>query len=273
MNILKINIPIGIGDILYAKGMLDAVKHNYNEIHIKFHREIINSYKMSQDYNVFLDELGRLLFSEPPYILTDEPGIPFYGIMELCHDKGISPIKPNLKHILCYGEPLQLDSEYIVIATKARYMPKKHIDPLAMSMWQMVSKLAQKYHIVIVGERELQMNIGYQEIGKDHVYSFYNSIMENVPNDRIIDCSIPVFGKNCPSLTKLKQDCLIMSQSKFTMTLGVGGGLSIASCVSKVIGYRRDSDSIADHVFSHESQDAIITKDWNRFLMALEEQL
>ena len=101
--------------------MLDNVKDRYTEIKIKFHREIIKSHGLDPAYHKFLDDIGSLLFSEPPYVITDEPGIPFYGMVSICVDFGIPPVKPTLINLLCKGEPLNLDGEYIVMVTKARY--------------------------------------------------------------------------------------------------------------------------------------------------------
>ena len=95
------------------------------------------------------------------------------------------------------------------------------------------------------------MNPGYMEIGKNDVYSIYDSIIANVPADRIIDLSVPALGISSPKLSNIQQDCLIMSQAKFVVTLGVGGSFCMATSVASTIGFRLDDDSIANVVFGN----------------------
>lgn len=273
MSTLAVTIPIGLGDIIYTKAMLDTVSHRYSKIKLKFHREIIQSYKFDSGYNGFLDEIGSLFFSNPPYVLTDEPGIPFYGLVSICQDNNISPVKPCLQHLLCKGSPLQLDGEYIVMVTKVRYLSRSSLDTKVKEMWDVIRQLSAKYKVVILGEREVQMHEGYVQIGTNDVYSIYTSIKDNVPNDSIIDLSIPALGISSPSLSQIQQDCLIMNQAKFVITLGVGGSFCMATAVGNVIGYREDSDSIANVVFGPEYPDAVVTSSWSRFIYKLGERL
>lgn len=269
MSELAVTIPIGIGDIIYVKAMLDAVKHRYDTIKIKFHREIVRSYNFDPNYNSFLDDIGALFFSESPYVLTDEPGIPFYGVVSICTDNQITPLKPSFKNLLCKGSPLQLDGEYIVMVTKSRDLPKEDLDARVMEMWQVLQEVSKKYKVVILGEREVQMHQGYVDMGPNNVYSIYSSIIDHIPNDRLLDLSLPALGINSPSLTQIRQDCLTMSGAKFVLTLGIGGGFCLATAVGNTIGYRWDNDPIADVVFSKQYEDAMVTKEWSKFISTL----
>lgn len=271
MNVLRATIPIGLGDIIYVKAMFDAIPGRYSQVRLKFHREIIQSYKFDPNYNQFLDEIGSLFFSEPPYVLTDEPGIPFYGLVSICQDNNIIPVRPRLQHLLCKGQPLEVDEEYIVIVTKVRYLSRHLLDNKVMEMWKVINKLSTKYKVVILGEREVQMHLGYQEIGSNDVYSIYDSIKTNVPANRIIDLSIPALGISSPNLSQIQQDCLIMNKAKFVVTLGIGGSFCMATAVANVVGYREDQDSIADVVFREEYHDTTVTSTWPRFINKLNE--
>lgn len=275
MNNLAITVPIGLGDIIYLKAMLDNVKPRFNQIKIKFHREIIQSYLFSPDYHDFLNEIGTLFFSEPPYVLTSEPDIPFYGMVSICNDNKICPIKPNLRHLLCKGEPLKIDSEYIVIVTKVRYLSRIKLDTRVSEMWHLIRELSKKYKVVILGERQVQMNPGYMEIGKNDVYSIYDSIIANIPSNRIVDLSVPALGISSPKLSHIQQDCVIMSGAKFVLTLGIGGGFCMATAVGNTLGYRMDDDPIADVVFGnyHESSNTFICKNWDLFIRQLRRHL
>ena len=266
---IAINVPIGLGDLIYLKAMLDPVKHKYDKIKIKFHREIVGFYNINSEYNKFLDDIGALFFSEKPYELTNEPGIPFYGMVSVCNDNGITPIKPHLPHLLCKGTPVDVGGDYLVINTKVRYLDRQELDKIIMTFWTQLNRLSQRYRIVILGEREVELHRGYEELGSQHVYSIYNSIRENIPADRLVDLSIPALGKTAPSLQQIQQDCLTMSRAAFVVTLGIGGGFCMATAVANTIGYRTDNDPIADRVFAREYSNAIVTKDWGYFINQL----
>lgn len=264
---IKAVIPIGIGDLLYVKAMLDAVKHQHDEINIRFCREIIDSYNLDPEYNLFLDDLGNLLFSDHPYKINDITNTrPLSGLVDLCQENNIKPVKPQLKDLLCNGPGLNLDKDYIVVATKSRYLPRTHFDQLAPSLWTTLNSLSQKYTIVVLGERIVEMNKGYEEF-LNEIYSTYEDIKNNV---NVLDMTIPALGITSPKLNRLQQDCQIMKEAKFVVTLGVGGSFCMATSVANVIGYRCDNDPIANAVFDRDYSDAIVTKDWNRFISILE---
>lgn len=268
-NSLKISIPIGLGDILYVKAMLDAIKNNYNEIRLKFNRELIESCRLNPNYNHFLNEIGLLLFSTPPYILTEEFEIPFFHLASLCK-QGIDPVKPNLGYLLCKGNPLQLEQKYIVIVTKVRDLSRNNFNIKSHEMWQLIRKLSNKYKIVILGERKLQINAAYNE---SCFYSIYSDIKNNIPIENIIDLSLSTLEIDIPQLSQIQQDCLIMSKAEFVLTLGIGGGFCMATSVGNTIGYREDEDPIADIVFKKQYDNVIVTKDWSQFIYALNDYL
>ncbi len=271
MNILRVSIPIGLGDLIYTKAMLDSVKHLYNQIHIRIFRDIISSYGIDPKYNNFLDEIGNLFFSEPPYILTSE-NIPFYGLVDVCTSNSIMPVKPNLKNLLCEGTTIDVGEEYIVLVTKVRYMAREHFEEKRGQLFDTLRQLSQKYKIVILGEREVQFNGGYTSF-VGGIYSIYNDIIQHIPSDRLLDLSMSALGITAPNLINIRQDCLTMSRAKFVVTMGVGGGFCMATAVANTIGYRIDQDPIADAVFDREYSDALITKDWSYFINKLQSYL
>lgn len=270
MNILKATIPIGIGDLIYVKAMLDNVSNRYDEINLRMARDIIQSHGLSPDYNGFLDDICKLFFSNPPYILSEDPS-PFYELPVLCSNHGIPPIKPELKNILCVGEPISIEAEYIVIVTKVRYIERAHFENKIPELFTILRQLSNKYKIVILGERKVELNTGYL-VYKNSIYSIYNDIINNISSDKLLDLSKPVFGITAPKLSDLQQDCIIMKNAKFVITIGVGGGFSIATAVSNIIGYRNDVDILSDMVFNKPYPDAFVTKNWNNFISKLMEQ-
>ena len=271
VNVLKITVPIGLGDLIYTKAMLDNIKHRFSEIHINIYRDIISFYGIDSKYNKFIDEIGSLFFSETPYILTSE-NIPFYGLELLCRDNNITPVKPELKHLLCKGTPIDIGDKYIAIVTKVRYVTREHFENKKQELFKVLQELSQKYKIVILGERVVELNGGYVKYAEG-IYSIYDDIIQNIPADRVVDLSVPALGITAPDLTNIQQDCLTLSGAEFAITIGVGGGFCMATAVANTIGYRIDEDSIANTVFNKEYPNAIITKDWRYFLYKLRNKL
>jgi hypothetical protein len=268
MKTIGATIPIGVGDAIYIKAMLDAVKDNYSKISLKFHREIIQFYNLDEKYNLFLDDIGKLFFSEPPYMI-DQESFDFEGIVDLCQKNNLQPVKPKLNHLLCKGNPLILDQEYVVLITKVRYMPRGEINARIPELTKLINDLSNKYKIVILGEKITEMNIGYKDLDINNIYQDY---INNISNN-VLDLTLPALGITSPNLIQLQQDCLIMSGAKLIITMGVGGGLSMATAVGNVVGYRVDNDPIANTVFKREYPDCIITKNWGHFLNSVRKYL
>lgn len=270
MRNLAITIPIGLGDLIYIKAALDSIKNQFSQIKINFNKNIIKSVGRDLEYCQFLDEIGQLFFTEAPYSLDDTTHT-FCEYIRLYMDNKISPCKPELGHLLCKGVSLQIDGEYIVLTTKTRYFSRDIFDRHAQELWNTIKSLSKKYKIVILGEREVQMNIEYQYHGDKYIYSIYDDIKKNVDHNQLIDLTIPALGITSPTLSKIQQDCLIMKEAKFVITLGIGGNFCMATAVANTIGYRVDDEPIADMVFNKEYSNAMITKNWTTFINKLKE--
>jgi hypothetical protein len=272
MKTFGASIPIGIGDLIYIKAMFEPIKHEFSEINLKFHRELIIKFSRDASYNVFIDEFGKLLFGEAPYILNNG-SFPYCSLSEIVINHGIVPHKPELAHILCGGTPLDLGAPYIVINTKIRSIPNSHLEEKIREFWSLLNILSEKYKIVILGEKVIEMNQEYQIYTEQHIYSLYTHIYNNIPADRLIDLTVPALGITAPNLQHIQQDCLIMNQAKFVINFGIGGGFCLATAVANTIGYRYDDDLIADRVFDRVYPNAMITKDWSSFIQKLEQYL
>jgi hypothetical protein len=269
MRKMALTIPIGLGDLIYLKGSLDPVRDQFSEIRFRFGRHIISGFGRNNDYNKFLDDIGQLFFSEPPYIL-DDGAYPFVENISIYSNHGIIPQKPELAHLLCQGISIEDGYEYIVMTTKLRYFPRNSFNNISTKLWNTLRALAEKYKIVVLGEREVEMNKEYLHHTSQHIYSIYNDIVSNIPSERLVDLTIPALGITSPTLSQVQQDCLIMRNAKLVLTLGVGGNFCMATAVANSVGYRVDSEPIADEVFAKEYPNAFITKDWNKFIQRLE---
>lgn len=269
MKKLELQICTGIGDNLVIRIFFDTVKHNYDQIRVAHNKAVIAEFWDNKpSYHNFLHDIGSALFTEQPYVF-DKGNYPIIQTQNLLNSLHLVPVKPNLDHILCKGESLNLGEEYIVITTKIRYIPKPAFYPLSIQLWSILKELAKKYKIVILGERVLE-NSREVRLNNGLLFCIYEQIIANLPADRIVDLTIPAFGITVPNFQKIQQDCLIQKEAKFVITLGVGGNFCMAAAVAnKVIGYRNDNDGVAD-MFNNPSYPSMnVTKDWNSFINQL----
>jgi hypothetical protein len=259
---MHITTAIGIGDILYLKSSLDAIRNDHQEIKIYPATGLIKWSQRNADYATFTNDLCKLLFSELPYQLV-ETGPEFKSMEEVFADHRMSVIKPTLPQ-LCSGESLNIEP-YLAITTKVRYFPKRDLKPL----WKALNDLP--YKIVILGEREVEMNHEYRNDNRNGptVYSIYEEIRASISADKLFDHTIPSLGITSPKLDQFQLDRLIMSEAKCMITLGIGGNFTTGMAVSKkLIGFRPGFEYYADAIFasSEEVGNSYVTKSWDQFL-------
>lgn len=260
-------IAAGLGDNILLRMALDTVKHNFDEINISHNVDIVNEYRDGDPkYFKFLDDVGTLLFSEPPYNFNHNK----YDIIYTYNTYkalGIVIKQPKLDHLLCKGVSLNLNQEYIVLTTKIRTLPKQVFYNLAPQFWKILTALSQKYKIVVLGEREMEGPM------PNDIYSIYNDIIANLPKDSLIDLTVPALGVTAPELSKIQQDCLIMKNAKFVIANGIGGNVWMAAAVANTIGFRCDEEQIINLIVQSEWENIFITKDQSKFIKKLEEYL
>ena len=126
MKKIELTLPTSLGEIINSKGHLDIVKNQYSEIRLSFGKSVWKSalhteapdWKYKEGlWNKYLDDIGKLFFSEYPYVV-DSGVHQFCIIDQLVAKIGIPPIKVDLSRLLCKGTSLNLGEEYIVITTK-----------------------------------------------------------------------------------------------------------------------------------------------------------
>ncbi|HEY5267656.1 MAG TPA: hypothetical protein VII94_00800 [Candidatus Saccharimonadales bacterium] len=265
------SICLGLGDNIIARIIFDTVKHQYSEIRISHDQNVINHYKKGDvKYLQFLQDMGNLLFTEPPYFFDHNAYSPIHTMNTI---QNFSPIaKPNLQHLLCKGIPLETNEEYIVITTKIRMIPKNKFLPLSIKLWRILNILSDKYKIIIMGERELKESPQYRgDLPENSTYSIYDQIISNLSADRIVDLTIPALGIVAPNLVKIQQDGLIMKHAKAVIALGDGGNLWHAVATgNKIIAYRDDNDQSADLLLNPNFMHVKMHKIWSEFIQELE---
>lgn len=269
MKKLEMELCAGIGDNLVIRICFDSVKENFDQIRISHSKQVINFYRNGDPkYFKFLNDLGKALFSEPPFIF-DNGRYPSIQPELIIMEHASHPKKPNLDTVLCKGESLKLDDEYIVVTTKARCLKKKTFYPLSIQLWSTLRELSKKYKIVVMGERTVEISKEY----KDHtsnIFGIYEQIISNIPPDRIVDLTVPALGITVPDFNKIQQDCLIMKEAKVVITLGIGGNFWLSAAVANTLGFRDDFDKVTDLITNPDYPTVFTTRDWSQFMEQLE---
>lgn len=280
MKRMAVSIPTSLGEIINIKAHLEDVKHEYSEIRLNFKKSLWNGClhteapdwpKKKLLWDKYLDDIGQLFFSEPPYVL-DTREFTFYDCGDFIRVFKLGYKKAEMAHLLCKGTPLDV-GEYIVITTKARQLTKTAFFGPSIQMWEVLRKLSAKYKIVVLGERVVEMRKEYN-VYENQIFGIYDQIIANLPSDRLVDLTVPALGETVSDLKQIQQDCLIMNDAKIVVTLGVGGNFCMATSVAKMaIGFRTDNLVMTDRIFNREYPNAIITKNWAYFIRTLEKYL
>jgi hypothetical protein len=284
MRILNFGgIPTSLGEIINIKYHLDLVKNKYDQIILSFHTPLWEGslHTEASDWEVkkklwmnLLSDLGKLFFSEKPYILEDSSNRYGGDVSVLVRAINLPPTKAEMGHLLCCGNALNLQEPYIVLTTKARQFDRGIFNQCSKQFWDTLLNLSKKYKIVILGEREVEMRKEYHG-DINSFFGLYNDIISLIPKNRLIDLTVPALGETVSNLKQIQQDCLIMKEAKFVITLGVGGNFCMATAVADMaIGFRTDNLGFTDYIYnSREYPNAIITKDWSKFIRTLSSYL
>lgn len=271
MRVLEVGgIPTSLGEIINYKYHLDLIKHKYDRINLSFNTELWKSglYTNTSDWNQreilwkkYITDIGKLFFSEHPYVINPTSKVFRGDINGLLSLIKISPKKAELHKYLCRGVALNTQDPYVVITTKIREMPPRNL-------YEMYSIL-RNHNVVILGERKVEMRKEYVD-GRISVFGIYDEIIRSIPREKIIDLTVPALGETVSSLSQIQQDCFIMHNAKYVVTLGIGGNLCMAiASANKVIGYRTDSNHMADAMYNEETENIIVTKNWDKFIQTL----
>lgn len=268
-------IPLSLGEIINFKYHLDMVKENYQQILFSFHRPLLKSHldvnaHQEQLQNKYIDDIGKLFFSEAPYQIEPHSSN-FFGDMNTLSDLiKVAPQKADLRQYLCKGQSLDI-GPYIVMTTKVRELDKNIFLPLSFQLWKTLQSLSETYKIVILGEREVEMRKEYVVWSSRNIYGLYEQIISNLPPDRIVDLTVPALGNTVSDLSKIQQDCLIMNQAKVTITIGIGGNCGMSTASSNLaLGFRNDNNVMAGRIYSSEDERVCVTSNWQHFINKLQ---
>jgi hypothetical protein len=268
MAVFGMSFSLGIGDIIYIHNIMENEKHKFDLIYLSPMWPLIDIWRNgTQEYKVFADKLIKTLFTDPKYIIAYSTDLPHISSWSLVNNSGMKITKPNLD-VLC-DKQIEINEPFIVITTKVREFHISFFNDVREQFLQTLSALSNKYKIIVIGEREIEMNTEYTTRGAHDVYCIYDAI-KNSGID-FTDMTVPKLGLTIPDLEKIKYDCSLMKKANAVITFGIGGNFVLAAgCAQKLVSYCHDTYSFIFKQYTGVPE-YYITPDKNIFLKALGE--
>jgi hypothetical protein len=250
MKNFGLTIPVGLGDMLLISAALNATKDRFNKINMNIRWDFAKKYKNDEkNYGNFCVSILKLLLTDPKFVINDRSqNFPFKTMDKLWREHKMPPVLPRYVDQLT-NKSCSIDGEYVVVTTKVRELNRALFNKTNPLLMNKLKELSSKYKIVIIGEREVEMNNEYKIHGEAKVYGMYDNIISAVKNN-VVDCTMPKLGITVPNIENIKKDCTIMNNAKCVFTLGCGGNLILALAVAnKIVSFRKDRYKFIDHVF------------------------
>jgi hypothetical protein len=253
MRSLSLALPTALGEVINIRYNMQQLFDRYDRINITFNPrvywdEVMNTHlpdwpQKEQKLHNLCVELGNLFFTEPPFTFGMYLPYPrLYHAGYLIDDYHLIPKMPQMAKYLCKGIPLNI-GEYVVITTKVREVPKARYDQHKQELYDLIRQISDKYPIVILGEKILEIRKEYVILQKNNtLFCLYEDLINAIPKDRVIDLTKPFLSETVSTLSEVQQDCLIMHNAKATITVGIGGNFLMAtSSEGKHIAFRDDN--------------------------------
>jgi hypothetical protein len=265
MKRLALKLPLAIGEQIYARASLDAVKHEYDEILVSLNWEQLNL--RAPGYRGFAEGFASRLFSEPPYRF-DPSANPPYTTFEDLHKRGIRVRLPWFPDILPAPETPIPKQPYVTLNTKVRFLGRPTLEAVTPRIFRELKVLADRYRILLLGERVLCRTGEYEHWGPEAIYSAHDHFSQGVPVSDRTFCSFDTEGF---SLARLRRDCALMRNARCNLLLGIGGPLALALSVGKVLAFHHCTCfPYVNDLFALAQQGrAVVTTDLDNFITRL----
>jgi len=252
MKTFGLKIAAGLGDAIFIAAALNAIKDKFDRIYVSVRWDIADTYRLGgQPYRQFHTEVLKLLFADPKFILDNpDKNYPYFSVGALWA-AGIPLVLPRFGKVLTTTDPLpaEIDKQYIVVTTKVRQLDSKLYKCVKIDFLATLVELSKKYKIVIIGEREVEMNPEYLIYGNRYIYCIYDHLIGAL-KENVVDLTVPKLGITVPNIDTFKRDCSIMLNAKCVVTLGCGGNFILAAAVAKrLLAFRKDDYAFVSHAF------------------------
>lgn len=256
-----VGLPTGLGGITYLQAHVEAVKARFERVRIGFAPETLKC--RPPEYLPVLARFAELVFKGSPYSVEPELRCPLTTPVDIINEFGITPRRPRLAKELCKGQSLGLKRPYLALHTKSRLLPRDEYKALCKEFFALLRETCRRYRLVLIGEREVEYNTEYRELGENSVYSWYDDAIRELP---VIDKTFPRLGVSPPQLGRLREDCLIMHEARSSVHLGLGGGLCLGTAVGEMLCYRSPMPFWIDGIFTPgRYPKTVVTTSWSEF--------
>lgn len=272
-----VRINLGIGDILFARSVLDAQSNRFDKVYISPDYNVYNDTRQpNKKEREFTDKLLEMVF-QPPYYHLEKERIEEYP-HRFCQTfstlDGFPLVVPNISNVICEGTPLNI-GPYITVSTRVREMPISEYETKVKERFlNSILELSNHYKIVILGEQKLA---DYKEhkILEGRVFTIYEDLIDTLPSEQVLDLSFKDVKKiKEDRMTRFKQECLYMRDAEWNIVLGNGGNSCIAASIGNAIGHFSGANPKGDYynrMFDNgtEHTGVYYTKDTDKFIKKL----
>lgn len=225
---MELTLPLALGEQIYARAALDGVKREYDSIKVSLNWEQLHL--RAPEYRGLVEPFAGMLFSDHPY--SFHPGEYFpYRTFEVLHDAGIRARIPWFPEVLCAGGVTIPERPYLTINTKVRFLGRPTFEGLRKPIFRELSRLREKYDIILLGERKLCRTGEYELWGPEAIYSAYDDIVAEVD---VEDRTFQAFGTANFNLDRIRRDCALMRHAHMNVLFGIGGPVALALAVGRV---------------------------------------
>jgi len=225
---LEIKIPLGIGDIIYYKAMLDEIykTNKYDKIKVCLANGLVVWRGDNKDNIKFAENLLKFLYKEHYYKLSFNEKHKFISLTDMINNFNI--IKPKNIPSLCVGKPIT-QKPYITINSRIRYYHIERYNRMKKQLLAALKMISKDYAIIIIGEKSMEKNRS-NTTHSASIHPIYKHLID-LPN--VIDATVPKLGVTAPKMEDLKQSCFLMSNAAASVVIGAGGSLAMSLVSSK----------------------------------------
>jgi hypothetical protein len=257
---------VGLGDITVFISYFYQILHNEERILIDFDKNVIERYLDDPEgYFSFLEKLVRFLSPDDKIVIQKNLDGESFAVDQVYHyyrDHSIDFKYINVRNKF----PSDIDYSAVVLNTKIRTLENHLFQNIKNDVFKILNNSSKK--IILIGERELIYGKLYNPNDKNIVYSGYTDYIQNINPSKLIDLSMPSYGRGSLNFDHLMDDMKIIAKHK-NVCFGTSGATSITSCIADIISY---SSYNPLSIFIDKKQE-IIKTNRNKFLNDLEEYL
>jgi hypothetical protein len=224
----------GIGDAIIFISYIYQVLDRKEKVYIDFDKDTINNYLDDPEgYYNFLQKFVHFLLPDDHIVVESNLQGEKEDINRIINFYNQQFF--NFKYINARSKfPENRDNSAVVLNTKIRPLSKGMFQDIKKDFYKILNESNKK--IILIGEKEIQYGKLYGQDAQNIVYSAYEDYIRNIDPSKLIDLTMPSFGRGSMDFDRLMNDMKIMAKYK-NICFGTSGAFSITSCITDVISY------------------------------------